>query len=246
MIVSHPERIITISNFVDERALVPLEPVRRAGWRERFGIPDGAMAVGCVSRLAPVKNFAALLSAVAALRGSWPDLHVLLIGDGACRAALEQQTIKLGLSGRVHITGLQAAGAENLQGILDIVVLPSISEGFPNAVVEAMAARVPVIATDVGGVPDVVVDRVTGLLIPAEDPDALAGALDLLLRDHSLRQALADAGRARVAAMHTAAGVVGQTQALYLSLLQQRARPHRRSARLHPCLTHAPCTISDQ
>ena len=220
----NPERIITISNFVEERALVPLEPGRRADWRARFGIPDGAIAVGCVSRLAPVKNFSALLNAVAALRGSWPDLHVLLIGDGTCRDALEHQATVLGLSGRVHITGLQAAGAENLQGVLDIVVLPSTSEGFPNAVVEAMAARVPVIATDVGGVSDVVVDRVTGLLIPAEDPEALAGALELLLHDHSLRQALADAGRARVAEMHTADRVVWQTQALYLSLLQQQPR----------------------
>ena len=241
-----PGRIVVISNFVDEHALVPLEAGRRAWWRQRFGIPHGAMAVGCVSRLAQVKNFGALLDAVAGLGEAASGVHILLIGDGTTRAALSRQAQELGLTDRLHITGFQAAGEENLQGVLDIVVLPSTSEGFPNAVIEGMAAGVPVIATDVGGVPDVVADQVTGLLVPPADPDRLGAALMQLLRDAGLRTTLARAARERVIAENTADRIVGQTQSLYSSLLEESQQPHFTDVRrgYPPCLTRAPCTTT--
>jgi glycosyltransferase involved in cell wall biosynthesis len=149
-----------------------------------------------VANLRAYKGHGHLLEALARL----PDPpHVRLVGDGPERGALEQRVAQLGLQACVSFEG-QTPHAARLYEDVQFAVLCSLEEGLPNAVMEAMAAGVPVIATAVGGVPELVEDGVTGLLVPPGDPGALARAIAVVSADPALRARLGRAARARVAA----------------------------------------------
>jgi glycosyltransferase involved in cell wall biosynthesis len=207
-------RVVELPNFLEERAFrhvaAEVRSTRRRGW----GVPQGAFLVGAVARLAPVKNQAILLRALPYLKN---DVHVVLIGEGPSRRALENLARDLQVSSRVHFTG-QLLEATNLHQFLDVSVLCSRSEGFPNAVIEALAAGCPVVATPVGGVPEVIVDRRTGLLVPVDEPDALAASLEQLRQDAGLRRRLSEAGLACVRIRYHQDVVIPQLEALYRDL----------------------------
>jgi glycosyltransferase involved in cell wall biosynthesis len=155
--------------------------------------------VGEIARLAEVKGQRTLLRACADL-----DVSVVLVGTdleqgGAYRALLEREADELGMRARVLFTGYRADAAALLRSF-DVFALPSTTEGLPLVLLEAMAAGVPVVATPVGGVPELVEDGVTGLLVPPEDPAALAAALRTLLDDAETARLLAAAARRRVEA----------------------------------------------
>ncbi len=153
-----------------------------------------------VGRLAAVKGVPVLLEALAALRERHPEMRLTLVGDGPERGALEAAARNLGLQERTAFLGYlsQEAVAEQLARH-DLFVLPSFGEGVPVVLMEAMAARLPVIATAVGGVGELV-DPGCGLLVPPGDSEALARAIDALLRDPARGHALGEAGAAKVAA----------------------------------------------
>jgi glycosyltransferase involved in cell wall biosynthesis len=213
-----PERIAVVPNFVDDAAFTPLSADERRAMLHELGVPDDALVVGVVANLLPVKDHGTLLRAAALLTSRWPRLHVVLVGDGECRAALEGLARALGLEGRAHFVG-RRSNEPNPHQLFDISVLCSVSEGFPNSIVEAMAAGRPVVATDVGGVTDAVSDGETGLLIPPSNPDRLAAAIEALLLDPERRCALGSAGRDRARDRYHAATVVGSLEALYERLL---------------------------
>jgi glycosyltransferase involved in cell wall biosynthesis len=152
--------------------------------------PTSGAVVGSVGRLDSFKRFDALVRLLPAL----PSVTALLVGDGAERAALEELAADLGVRDRLVITGWNDDARDYLTA-LDVFVLPSDFEGFPLAIVEAMLAEVPVVATDVGSVGDAVVDGVTGLLVPPGDSKALLRAIESLLADEDLRRRLAARGR---------------------------------------------------
>lgn len=145
-----------------------------------------------VAQLRPGKGHADLLTALASL--DRPP-SVCLVGDGPHRRTIEELADRLGLGGVVRLAG-QRPDAREVLPAYQFAILPSHSEGLPNAVLEAMAAGLPVIATAVGGVPDVVVDGVTGILVPPHSPPALAEAIARLAADPALRARLGAAGRA--------------------------------------------------
>jgi glycosyltransferase involved in cell wall biosynthesis len=163
-------------------------------------IPEGSADAGrqpptavVVANLIHYKGHADLLRALTAVRA---PLTVRLIGDGPERASLEMLTESLGLSERVTFEGARkSAAAAFLEA--QIAILPSHEEGLPNAVLEAMAAGVPVVATSVGGLPELVVDDVTGFLVPARSPTALASAIEELAGNPAMRRRMGSAGRAR-------------------------------------------------
>jgi len=135
-----------------------------------------------------------------------PDLHVVLAGEdleagGAYRESLVAEAERAGVADRVAFTGFRPA--ETVLGALDVFVLPSWIEGMPITVLEAMAHRKPVVATPVGGTPELVVDGETGLLVPPRDPEALAEALRSLVADPKRARRLGEAGYARVAERFT-------------------------------------------
>jgi len=167
--------------------------------RSVIGAVPEAIVVGTVAALAPHKNHADLARAAAIVLTRRPAVHFVWIGEGECRAALERQIAALGIADRVHLLGFRA-DARALLGQFDVFALSSYLEGLCTSLLDAQALGVPVVATAVGGIPDVVEHGRTGLLAPARDPAAFAGALEEALRDPAGARRRADAARLTVRA----------------------------------------------
>jgi glycosyltransferase involved in cell wall biosynthesis len=210
----YPRRIEVVYNGVE------LDGSPTRGVRAELGIPDGAPLVGEIGRLCDVKGQRELIAALAQV----PDARAVLVGadleqGGAFQSALERDAERLGVRDRVVFAGRRENAAE-LLAELDVLALPSWTEGLPLVVLEAMARRRPVVATPVGGTPEVVVDGETGLLVPPRDPDALAAALRTLLADADLRRRMGEAGYERVRARFSAAAMTGRVLAIYDEVLR--------------------------
>ena len=219
-------RIVVVSNFVEDAAFAPLPEAERASRLEALGVPStGALVLGCVARLDGVKDHATLLRAFARLRADVPRAHLLLIGDGPEREALTALANELGVRETVHFAGTRREAAVNNHALFDVSVLASRSEGFPNTLVEAMAAARPVVATAVGGSVDAVVPERTGLLVPPGDADALSAAMRTLATSDERRAAMGRAGRERAWETYRADGIVRQVEALYAGLAARRRSP---------------------
>lgn len=174
-----------------------------------------------VGRLAAVKGVALLLDAFAALRARHPDAQLRLVGDGPERAALEAQAGALGLGDAVHFLGY--LGQDDVAGELDradLLALPSFAEGVPVVLMEAMAARIPVIASRVAGVQELVEDGVSGRVLPPGDVETLVATLDALLADPERRAAMGQAGRAKVEAEFDIVKEAGWLGALFAGSLR--------------------------
>jgi len=153
-----------------------------------------------VGRLDEIKGVPLLLDAVAAVRAHFPDVQLTLVGDGPDRVALEASVQRLGLTGCVTFTGYRTqAEVREILGTADVFVLPSFFEGIPVSLMEAMAGGVPVVASNLPGIAELVDDGVSGRLVRSGDTDALAAAIDGLLGDEELRARMGAAGRAKVA-----------------------------------------------
>jgi len=216
------EVVKVIPNFVDEAAFLEYPADRRARLLGPLGIPPGAVVVGIVARLHPVKNHAVLIEAMEPLLADRPELHLLIIGEGPLRSDLEARVRSVGWTERIHFVGQQPQHP-NPHGLLDVSVLCSRSEGFPNAVIEAMAAGKPVIATAVGGIVDAVLDGETGILVsPPGDPAVLGRALGRLLESADQRLALGEAGRRHARNEYFVDAVLGRLSDWYESLLMAR------------------------
>ncbi len=161
--------------------------------------PRARVTVGAVSRLSPEKGFEYLLRAAAALRDRGCDVDVVLAGDGPSRPALTRLASELRIDDRVRFLGeIAHEDAPATLAALDIAVMPSTWEGFGVSALEASAMRLPVIASNIHGLPDVVIDGVSGVLVPPTDVDALATAIERLATDASLCATMGAAGRAFV------------------------------------------------
>jgi len=169
------------------------DPDRRAQWRQAHGIEPHATVLVHVGRFAPPKNHALLVEAFAQVRADTP-LYLLLVGGGELQDAVREQVAALGLESRVRFLGVRADVADILRAS-DMFVLSSRVEGNPLSVMEAMAAGLPVVSTAVGGVPELVREGETGLLVPSEDAGALARAVQVLVDDPVRRQAMGAAAR---------------------------------------------------
>jgi glycosyltransferase involved in cell wall biosynthesis len=194
-------------------------PIRE--WRTELGWTEDAFVVGFVGRFVPVKDVPTLLHAFAAFVTSVSQARLLLVGDGECRDQIEGTAQSLGIVRLVRFAGWQH-DLRRVYGAMDVVALTSKNEGTPVAIIEALAAGRAVVATRVGGVPDVIQDGQTGLLVPPGDPIALAGALERMAREPALRARLAAAGRRSVADRFGRQRLVRDMDALYQRLLKKR------------------------
>jgi glycosyltransferase involved in cell wall biosynthesis len=191
--------------------------------RRDLGISPACLVLGFVGRLIPIKGLSVLLQALATCRTqSRPDdLHLVVVGDGPLAATLREETRVLGQADRVHFVGSQTEVAPFFQAF-DIAVFPSSTEGLPVAVVEATRFGVPVIASRVGGIPEVIQDGHSGCLVPPGDPEALVRAILALADAPQRREQMAQAAR-QTAKQHFAAEKVGQrVRELYGQLLDHR------------------------
>jgi glycosyltransferase involved in cell wall biosynthesis len=153
----------------------------------KFGWEARDPLVISVGRLAPEKNYCALVEAIARAAGRFPEVRCLLVGSGPCRDEILTQIESLGLTGRVMLTGSRS-DVPDLLGAADVFVLASLKEGLPVSLLEAMAAGKAVVVTSVGGMPEVIADGDNGLVVPSRDTEALAQAIEKLLRDCNLRK----------------------------------------------------------
>ena len=195
--------------------------------RRRLGIDADRFVVGWFGRMTAVKRTDDLLATLAALRERGVDALLLLVGDGDDREHLEARAHDLGLARACLFLGYQEDVAP-WYAICDVVVLTSASEGTPVTIIEALAAARPVVATAVGGVPDVVDEGETGFLVPQGDTQALAERLEVLALDPARRATMGETGRDRVLRRYAVERLVGDVDDLYRELLQMTKR---RSAR---------------
>jgi sugar transferase (PEP-CTERM/EpsH1 system associated) len=215
-----PSKVTYIANGIDLAAF----DARRVVSRQRrlladFAPPDSVL-LGNVARLDKVKDQGSLLAAFALLRDETAPspCRLIIAGEGSQRAALQQQIDQLGLRETVRLLG-DRNDVSALLAECDVFVLSSIAEGMPVTLMEAMASSLPVVATDVGGVASVVEDGVTGTLVPARDPRALANALETYVADESLRRGHGAAGYARAVDRFSLNVMVASYMALYEALL---------------------------
>jgi glycosyltransferase involved in cell wall biosynthesis len=195
------------------------DPDKRVQWRQAHGIEPYATVLVHVGRFAPPKNHALLIEAFAQVRSDAP-LYLLLVGGGELENAVREQVAALGLQERVRFLGVRADVADILRAS-DVFVLSSRVEGNPMSVMEAMAAGLPVVSTAVGGVPELVREGVTGLLVPSEDAGALAQAMQALVDDPVRRQAMGAATRQHAVAHFDIRHTVRMYEELYESLLRR-------------------------
>ncbi|MBI4636026.1 MAG: glycosyltransferase [Candidatus Rokubacteria bacterium] len=193
--IGRRERFVTVPSGVPVAGLRTSAPSRGAA-RARLGLPPAAFVIAGLGRLVPVKGFDLLVRALPAILTEVPGAHVVLIGDGPERGALEALATRLGVAHRLTLTGATREVAACLAGA-DVVAAPSRNEGMGRALVEAMALGIPVVGTAVGGIPGVIADGEAGRLVPPEDPAALARALASLGRDPALGRKLGEAGARR-------------------------------------------------
>src|SRR5438045_2743105 len=206
------DRIITIPNGV------PFAPAEGAAFREELRIrPEDRLLVS-VGNLYPVKGHQHLIDAVALLIGRHPTLHVAISGRGQLADALAARARALGLADRVHLLGLRL-DVPAILAAADLFVLPSLSEGLPLALLEAMFARCPIVASDVGEIGTALARGDAGVLVPPGDPAALAAALDRLLTNRQRAQALGERAAARAATEYSDSRMIGRYGCLYHEVL---------------------------
>ncbi len=221
------ERIPAEKVLVIENGLPELPSATGLDVRGELGVPQGVPLVGALGRLEPQKAFEVLVDAAALLRRELPDLHVVVCGEGSERRSLERRVRAHGLDRTFLLPG-NRRDVRDLLGTLDVATLPSRYEGRPVALMEYMAAARPVVATAVGGVPDVLHDGVDGVLVPPDDPAALASAIRRLLRDPDLAGRLGSQAQRRQRAAFGMDAMVRRVEDLYLEHLD-RARGGRRA-----------------
>lgn len=194
-----------------------------ANVRRSLSIPDGAPVIGTVGRLSEVKRQDVLLRAFAGVRASAPDARLLLVGDGPLLDALQRLAEELRVKGAVHFVGYQPHSGPYLRA-MDVFALTSRSEGMPQAVLEASVTGLPVVASRVGGLPEVIEEGVTGMMFTPGDDAALAGILRGLLADPARRRALGLAARDRAEARFGVARMAGEYHRDFLELRSSHRR----------------------
>ena len=211
-----PDRIVTIRNGLDV-----IHSIIEQRSKAEIGLPDGYQIVGTVANFYPTKGLPFFIRAIPYVRDEFPEACFVIVGDGQQRPELERLTAELDLNSCVLFLG-QRDDVPQILPLFDVFVLPSVKEGLPYALLEAMAAAKPVVATAVGGVPEVVVDGQTGLLVPPRDPEALAQAIITLLRNPGRARAMGEAGRQRVLEHFTVERMVAETERVYQALLVRK------------------------
>lgn len=210
-----PDRLVRIHNGID------LEAVRvttqRGDKRKEWGVDDKAMLIGTVGRLVPVKGHAVLLEAFRILSQSHPNVILIFVGDGPLRVELEDEANRMGLGRTVIFSGHQEQSYDFIN-MMDVFVLPSLHEGIPMVLLEALALRRPVVASRAGGIPEVLTHSYSGVLVSPTNAEELATAIKSLINDPSKAAALGVAGRSQVESEFSADLMATRTAEVYRTL----------------------------
>lgn len=218
-----PDRAYAVPNGIDPAAYLDVED--RASARAELGLNDEDIAVGTLAHFTPRKAHRDLLDAASSLVPRYPGMRFLWAGEGSLEGPLKEDVARRELTANVRFLGFRR-DAPRLHQAFDIVVLPSLNEGLPLVLLEAMASARPCVATAVAGSPELVVDGVTGFLVPPQAPHQLADAIGKLAADPERRQAMGAAGRQRVMERFSLQTTVNQLRAILASeIRRQTAAP---------------------
>jgi glycosyltransferase involved in cell wall biosynthesis len=213
-----PSKVAVIPNAVDANRFNPNVDGRHLRKKWQFHSDPLVIYVG---RLAPTKGLNYLIEAFANVHRDFPDAKLILIGDGTMKSELMKMSRKLNLESAIKFAGrVSDDDLPRIYAAADLVVLPSLIEGCGLVLLEAMATSKPCVATTVGGIPEVVVNGETGILVPPRDSSALYKAICMILEDRSLSRKFGDAGRRRVEKRFTWDIAANQTTALYEQMLE--------------------------
>ena len=191
--------------------------------KKNLGITADKPVIGTVSSLTPHKGLSFLLQAIPQILSIYPSAQCLFIGDGPLKNDLLEQAEAMGISSHVKFLGIQK-DIPNLLAVMDVFVLPSTREGLGISIIEAMAAEKPVVATDTGGIPEVISDKKTGLLVPPKDPDALAQAIIELLNNPESSAEMGRMARKKVLEKFTQEQMISEIEDLYESLINHNRK----------------------
>ena len=212
-------RAVTVHEGID---IERVERAEAANLHGEFWLPRHAPIVGNVAALVPHKGQRHLIDAARAVVLQVPDARFIIAGEGDLRPSLERQIKDYHLEKHVLLAGFRP-DVLSLHKAFDIFVMSSVTEGLGTSLLDAMAAGKAIVATRAGGIPEVVADGETGVLVPTRDHDAMAGAIVRLLKDETLRRQMGDAGRARARALFSAERMVHGTIKVYEGVA---LRPH--------------------
>jgi glycosyltransferase involved in cell wall biosynthesis len=213
------DKIVVIPNGVDPARYSNLPAKEQA--RKSLNLPMDSVIIAAIGRPRPVKGYQHLLRAFTQLSKSFPETKLLFVGNGPERPDLMVMAKSLGVKPHVIFCD-DTIRIANVLASVDMLAIPSLFEGMPNVALEAMAAELPVVATAVGGTPEVVIDGKTGLLVPPKNAEAITSAITRLLENPQLRKEMGRAGRRRVESEFSIHDSARKVKRLYLNLLRQK------------------------
>jgi len=193
--------------------------INREVFRKKLGIAEKDIVIGVVARLVPVKGHRYLLETMKLMESE--SLKLFIIGDGPLRGELEYQAIESGIEKNVVFLG-QREDVPKLLNVLDIFVMPSLNEGMGRAIAGAMASEKPVIASNVGGIPDVVDNKITGILVPSKSPEALSNAIAYLIKNPEIAAQMGQEGRKKAVKNFGINSMIKQIENLYEELVNRK------------------------
>jgi glycosyltransferase involved in cell wall biosynthesis len=215
-----PDQVVTLYNGIDLSPFTDMDVSRtREVVRKELGVPEKASVLTTVAVLRPPKGLEYMIRALPAILASGANAFYLVVGDGPHRQALEQEVRRAGVGDRVIFAGMRS-DIPRLLAASDLFVLPSLTEALPTVLAEAMAARLPVVASRVGGIPEMITPGVNGLLIEPEDVTGLAQACLQLLGDPAMRARLGKGGEEIVQRKFNICRQVDELEQLYLRQLE--------------------------
>jgi len=171
------EKLFVLENSIDYERFADVS-ISKKDAKQMLGMPADSLVFGTIGRLVPTKGLCYLIAAFSKVKRQMPSVHLVLVGDGPCKAELQMQAADALCGDSVHFLGHRANVEQLLKG-MDVFILASVAEGMPRVLLEAMAAGVPCVATQVGGIPEVINGEAVGFLVPPGDPEALA---EMMLR----------------------------------------------------------------
>lgn len=213
------EKVIRIHNGIEVDHYLPQDQSGlREGIRRKFDVGEDTLLIGAIGRLVWQKGFEHLVQAVPKVMNKFPQTKVLIVGEGPLRDNLEALAQKLRIEKHIIFANFRSDVKEILSA-LDILIVPSLLEGFPMVTLEGMAMAKPIIATAIDGIREQIIDLKSGILIPPRDPDAITDAIIRLRKDRNFAQNLGLEARLRVEEHFTVEKMVAETEKVYLSLL---------------------------
>lgn len=218
-----PCKISTVLNGIEYNNF-KISLIAQEKLKEQFGLTTSQEVIGTIARLHRQKGHIYLLHAITKVVKVFPNAKFLVVGDGPLKYKLEELAHKLGIGNNVIFTGNQK-DISTILSLINIFVLPSLWEGLPITILEAMAMKKPVVVTNVSGNPEVVIDNITGILVPPKEPTLLAEAILRLLRDKGLSLKLGEAGYQRGKEKFSKEQMIAKTAMIYDELLKEKHLP---------------------